>query len=300
MRKLRRGWKKRVQQSNTMGASGPGTELLQRQTQPRLTHTDTPRGEGRLKPWRAGTWGLRGAGNDDRVAGGPACVEMAGGVVKRGSGGSVSLWGSSSLTHVPQEVASTARFQLPWPHSGLSVATRTPDSRVGRLPERLVCWVPPGSARGLRAPRRVPPAVVSPSPCTPGPAPEAVSPPLRSKARALVQMTSCCRPGPFPPPGSRNPRWLQLLQARREVLCVCVCVCVCWGLQPAHHSAEGGSARTRCPRREAFPPSPRGRPAWGLSPHPAHTWLSSPSKRSIMKKRMDQNVGSGIIVTAFG
>lgn len=35
------------------------------------------------------------------------------------------------------------------------------------------------------------------------------------------------------------------------------------------------------------------------APH-THTWLSSPSKRSIIKNRMDQKVGSGIMVTAFG
>lgn len=36
-----------------------------------------------------------------------------------------------------------------------------------------------------------------------------------------------------------------------------------------------------------------------IAPH-THTWLSSPSKRSIIKNRMDQKVGSGIMVTAFG
>jgi hypothetical protein len=35
------------------------------------------------------------------------------------------------------------------------------------------------------------------------------------------------------------------------------------------------------------------------APH-IRTWLSSPSKRSIMKNRIDQKVGSGIMVTAFG
>lgn len=141
---------------------------LQRQTQPRLTHADTPWGRGRPKPWRAGTWGLRGAGKDNRVMG-FLSVWGGQGDVEGGSGGSVSLQGPSSQTHVPQEVASTARFQLPWPRSGLSVATRAPDSCVGRLPERPVRRVPPGPARGLRAPRRVPPLWSHPSPCTPGP-----------------------------------------------------------------------------------------------------------------------------------
>lgn len=36
-----------------------------------------------------------------------------------------------------------------------------------------------------------------------------------------------------------------------------------------------------------------------IAPHTL-TWLSSPSKRSIIKNRMDQKVGSGIMVTAFG
>lgn len=85
-----------------------------------------------------------------------------GGGVKRGSGGSVSLWGPSSLIHMPQKVVSTARFQLLWLRSGLSVAAHAPDSRVGRLPERPVCWVPLGPSRGLCAPRRVPPTMVSP------------------------------------------------------------------------------------------------------------------------------------------
>lgn len=45
---------------------------------------------------------------------------------------------------------------------------------------------------------------------------------------------------------------------------------------------------------------PMDSPTLGPAPQSVHTWLSSPSKRSIIKKRMDQNVGSGIIVTAFG
>lgn len=39
--------------------------------------------------------------------------------------------------------------------------------------------------------------------------------------------------------------------------------------------------------------------ASATAPH-TRTWLSSPSKRSIIKNRMDQKVGSGIMVTAFG
>ena len=188
MRKLRRGWRKRVQQSNTMGASGPGTELLHRQTQPRLTHTDTPRGGGRLKPWRAGAWGLRGAGNDDRVAGGPACVGRAG-VVKRGSGGLVSLRTVSG-------------------HSRPGQPCRAP-TRTARVlgPAGACPGAPCSAARATNCGLALLLVALGPHPRL------SLSPPLRSKARALAQMTSCCRPGPFPPPGSRNPRWLQLLQA---------------------------------------------------------------------------------------
>ena len=191
----------------------------------------------------------------------------------------------------------------PVPASVAALRTVSGHSRPGqpcRPPARTACVLGPAGAclGALRSAARATNYGLALLLVPLGPHPRvSLSPPLRSKARALAQMTSCCRPGPFPPPGSRNPRWLQLLRA--VCVCGCVCVCVCWGLPPAHHSTEGGSARTRF-LGGAFPPSPRGRPAWGPSPRSAHTWLSSPSKRSIMKKRMDQNVGSGIIVTAFG
>lgn len=71
----------------------------------------------------------------------------------------------------------------------------------------------------------------------------------------------------------------------------------CEGVSAARSQhKEGGSSRTRFGGVEGG----GGGPTQGPSPRSVHTWLSSPSKRSIIKKRMDQNVGSGIIVTAFG
>lgn len=85
-----------------------------------------------------------------------------GGGVKRGSGGSVSLWGPSSLIHVPQEVVSTARFQLLWLRSGLSVAAHAPTAVSAACPNGLCAGSRRGLPGGLCAPRRMSPTMVSP------------------------------------------------------------------------------------------------------------------------------------------
>ena len=216
----------------------------------------------------------------------------------RAGGRSARLWGLSFPVgaELTDPRAPGGGEHSPVPASVAALRTVSGHSRPGQLcwpPARTACAPgPAGACPGAPCPAAGVTAVASPFSLDPwAHSPRlSLSPSLRSKARALVQKTSYCRPGPFP---TRAPGALAGCSCcRRDMRLVCV----------------GGCNHLIALQREALPGpgfqgghSPRrGRPAWGPSPHSARTWLSSPSKRSMMKKRMDQNVGSGIIVTAFG